>query len=224
MKNYFADVKVEHKGIGHFPIRWNRWSPDTIIFKSNRLVKKIMPESNILSYQSKGERDRKCCELTGGTKIQQTSFSGNPYYYYNHNKYRAVHVLLKDWDKTKRKCDYVSANVDFVDRRPNLDSVGNRMTNVDILTYINSMHNPLSHVYCSKSGQWVKDPNSKASPLDEGYRMAYGGQGEGMSMSMEDWDEYLDICKAIRMFLYEVVNPVNNEEFDLDQLEELMVA
>ena len=57
MKNYFTDVKVEHKGIGHYPIRWNRWSPDSIIFKSNRLVKKVMPEDNILSYKSKCDRD-----------------------------------------------------------------------------------------------------------------------------------------------------------------------
>ena len=59
MKNYFTDVRVEHTGLGHFPIRWNRWSPDSIIFKSNRLVKKVMPEDNILSYKSKSDRNIK---------------------------------------------------------------------------------------------------------------------------------------------------------------------
>ena len=54
--------------------------------------------------------------------------------------------------------------------------------------------------------------------------MAYGGQGEGNMLSMNDWDEYLDICKAIRMFLYKVIVPAKKGEFDYDQLEELMVA
>ena len=71
MKNYFTDVRVEHRGIGHYPIRWNRWSPDSIIFKSNRLVKKIMPENNILSYKSKGDRNQKSCKKLGCKLLQQ---------------------------------------------------------------------------------------------------------------------------------------------------------
>ena len=219
MKNYFTDVRIEHTGLGHFPIRWNRWSPDSIIFKSNRLVKKVMPEDNILSYKSKNDRNIKTCEKLDCTILSQNSYNGTPYTYRSHDKYSAVHVQLKNTND-----EFVGANIDFIDFRETFDSVGNRMTNIDILTYINSIHNPLSHVYCSKSGRWLKDPNSKASPLDEGYRMAYGGQGEGMSMSMQDWDEYLDICKAIRMFLYEVIVPAKKGEFDYDQLEELMVA
>ena len=221
MKNYFTDVRVEHKGIGHYPIRWNRWSPDSIIFKSNRLVKKVMPEDNILSYKSKGDRNKKMCEKLDCTILSQNSYNGTPYTYRSHDKYSAVHVQLKNTND-----EFVGANVDFVDMRAemNVDSCGNQLGRVDILTYINSMHNPRSHHYCQKTQQWVKDPNAKPAPLEEGYRMAYGGQGEGMSMSMEDWDEYLDICKAIKMFLCEVVVPAKKGEFDYDKLEELMVA
>ena len=219
MKNYFTDVRVEHKGIGHYPIRWNRWSPDSIIFKSNRLVKKVMPEDNILSYKSKGDRNKKMCEKLDCTILSQNSYNGTPYTYRSHDKYSAVHVQLKNTND-----EFVGANVDFVDMRAEMNGVGNRIYNLDILTYINSCHNPHSHHYCQKTQQWVKDPNAKPAPLEEGYRMAYGGQGEGMSMSMEDWDEYLDICKAIKMFLCEVVVPAKKGEFDYDQLEELMVA
>ena len=219
MKNYFTDVRVEHKGIGHYPIRWNRWSPDSIIFKSNRLVKKVMPEDNILSYKSKSDRNKKMCEKLDCTILSQNSYNGTPYTYRSHDKYRAVHVCLKNTSD-----EFVGANVDFIDSREIFDSVGNRIYNLDILTYINSCHNPHSHRYCQKTQQWVKDPNAKPAPLEEGYRMAYGGQGEGMSMSMEDWDEYLDICKAIKMFLCEVVVPAKKGEFDYDKLEELMVA
>jgi hypothetical protein len=221
MKNYFTDVRVEHKGIGHYPIRWNRWSPDSIIFKSNRLVKKVMPEDNILSYKSKNDRNVKTCEKLDCTILSQNSYNGTPYTYRSHDKYSAVHVQLKNTND-----EFVGANVDFIDMRAkmNVDSCGNQLGCVDILTYINSMHNPRSHHYCTKTQQWVKDPNAKPAPLEEGYRMAYGGQGEGNMLSMNDWDEYLDICKAIRMFLYEVIVPAKKGEFDYDQLEELMVA
>ena len=221
MKNYFADVRVEHRGIGHFPIRWNRWSPDSIIFKSNRLVKKIMPENNILSYTSKGDRDQKSCKKFGGTLLHSTSWNGNTHQYHSNDKYGAVHVHLKDL-----KSDYVSANVDFIDMRAemNVDSVGNQTGAIDILTYINSMHNPWTYSRCPQTNQFVRNKNPNTAPLEEGYRMAYGGQGEGNMLSMNDWDEYLDICKAIRMFLYEVVTPAKKGEFDYSQLEDLMVA
>ena len=221
MKNYFTDVRVEHRGIGHYPIRWNRWSPDSIIFKSNRLVKKIMPENNILSYTSKGDRDNKSCEKLGCKLLQQSTYNNQFYNYYSRDKYTAVHVQLKDL-----KLDYVSANVDFIDYNPNnnVDSVGNQMGRIDILTYINSMHNPWTYSRCPQTNQFIKKPNPNTAPMEEGYRMAYGGQGEGNMLSMNDWDEYLDICKAIRMFLYEVVTPAKRGEFDYSQLEDLMVA
>jgi len=221
MKNYFTDVKIEHTGLGHFPIRWNRWSPDSIIFKSNRLVKKVMPEDNILSYKSKCDRDIKACEKLDCTIISQSNHNGTSHTYRSQDKYGAVHVQLKNTND-----EFVGANVDFVDMRAemNVDSCGNQLGRIDILTYINSMHNPRSHHYCQKTQQWVKDPNAKHAPLEEGYRMAYGGQGEGNMLSMNDWDEYLDICKAIKMFLCEVIVPAKKGEFDYDQLEELMVA
>ena len=54
--NYFNKAKVN----------WNTWSPENIIFKSNQLVKKVLPSESILSWTSKCDRDQKMCKLTGG--------------------------------------------------------------------------------------------------------------------------------------------------------------
>ena len=53
--NYFTNTNV----------RWKTWSPENVIFKSNQLVKKVLPSEHILSWKSKGDRDRKMCEMTG---------------------------------------------------------------------------------------------------------------------------------------------------------------
>ena len=47
MNNYFDNAQV----------RWNLWSPQTIYFKSNNTLKKLIPSENLLSYKSKSERE-----------------------------------------------------------------------------------------------------------------------------------------------------------------------
>ena len=56
MKNYFENQKIH----------WNAFAPKDIVFKSNNLTKKLLPAENLLSYTTKGDRDRKMCKKTGG--------------------------------------------------------------------------------------------------------------------------------------------------------------
>ena len=79
MKNYFETQRVN----------WRTWNPSQIIFKSNQLIKKLMPEDNILSWTSKGDRDRKMCELTGCKATSHTSYNGKPY-----NLYLALYLNI----------------------------------------------------------------------------------------------------------------------------------
>ena len=216
MNNYFANARVAHKGLGEFPIRWGVWSPDMVMFKSNNLVKKLLPKENILSYTTKGDRDQQMSMKTGGTLLHQTNYSGHTHSYYSADKYKAVHVKLTDVKK-----DFVGAYVDFLDHTERKDSVGNNLGSLDILTYVNSRHRVNEWVRDPKTQQWVQKSKPNTAPCDEGYRVAYGGQGECNSMSMDEWDEYLDVIKGIRRFLVEVVDPFRKGEFDVS---ELMVA
>ena len=128
MNNYFSNVRVQHKGLGNFPIRWENWSPERIYFKSNSLTKKLLPSENIISYKSKRDRDQKTAELTGGKFI-----NSGQYAYYSNEKHKAVHVQMKDF-----KSEYVTANVDFIDQTGRKDSVGNNKGRLDVLCYISS--------------------------------------------------------------------------------------
>jgi hypothetical protein len=215
-KNYFTDVRVTHKGLGQFPIRWDVWSPDMVMFKSNNLVKKLLPKENILSYKSKGDRDQQMAKKTGGKLVSQSNYSGGTHTYRSNDKYKAVHVKL-----TNVKKDFVGADVDFIDMTKRKDSVGNNLGRLDILTYVCADHRVNEWVRDPHTQQWIQKSNPNIAPCDEGYRVAYGGQGECNSMSMDEWDEYLDIIKGIRQFLVEVVDPFRKGEFDVS---ELMVA
>ena len=85
-------------------VRWKTWSPENVIFKSNQLVKKVLPSEHILSWKSKGDRDQKMCEMTGCKKVNGV------YTYYTKENYKGVMVQLKDV-----KDDFPSANIDFID-------------------------------------------------------------------------------------------------------------
>ena len=211
MNNYFSNVRVQHKGLGNFPIRWENWSPERIYFKSNSLTKKLLPSENIISYKSKRDRDQKTAELTGGKFI-----NSGQYAYYSNEKHKAVHVQMKDF-----KSEYVTANVDFIDQTGRKDSVGNNKGRLDVLCYISSRHHPWEWVRDPATGQYTKKHNQNKCPLNEGYVIAYGGQGEDNGMSTDEWDEWLYIVKAIRQFLFEVVVPFQRGDFDTS---ELMVA
>ena len=125
MKNYFENSRVN----------WDNWNPNDIFFKSNQLVKKLLPSDNILSYTSKGDRDNKMCKKTSCKALQSTRYNGQAYTYYTKENYKGVMVQLKDL-----KTDYPSANIDFLDYRKKTDSVGNAIANLDLLVYVNSFH------------------------------------------------------------------------------------
>ena len=48
MENYFETQRIH----------WHNFAPENIIFKSNNITKKLMPQENVMSYTtSKGNRD-----------------------------------------------------------------------------------------------------------------------------------------------------------------------
>ena len=204
--NYFTNTNV----------RWKTWSPENVIFKSNQLVKKVLPSEHILSWKSKGDRDQKMCEKTGCKATQTNQFGGQPYTYYTKENYKGVMVQLKDV-----KDDFPSANIDFIDFTERKDSVGNQMGSLDVLVYLNSFHSPYEWLKCSQTGSWIKKYKPNVAPLEEGYRMCYGGQGDANSMRFEEFQELLQITEAVKNFLVECVVPAKNGELDY---EELMVA
>lgn len=183
------------------PINWGLWTPQDIIFKSNQTIKKLMPSENIVSYKSKNDRDTQMCELTGGQTL--TSHRGT---YHNNNKYKAVHVHLRDV-----KSDFPNANIDFVYCLERKNSVGHALGGINSLVYLNSYH---------RSWEWQKDANGNykqvfkgdIADVDEGYRFSYGGQGEGCPLDYKEFREILEITEAIRKFLVEVLIPHKNGE------------
>lgn len=202
--NYFNKAKVN----------WNTWSPESIIFKSNQLVKQVLPPENVLSWSTKGDRDHKMCKLTGG-KVQQ-GYGGRTYHGWEN--YKGVMVQLKDL-----KNDFPYANIDFIDRRERKDSVGNNYGQLDVLVYLNSFHTSFEYIKCPQTNQYVKKIKNNKVPLDEGYRMCYGGQGDANSMPFQEFKELIEITEAIKNFLVEVIVPINRNELTPDEYE-LMVA
>jgi len=202
--NYFNKSKVN----------WNTWSPESIIFKSNQLVKKVLPPENVLSWTSKGDRDQKMSKLTGG-KIQQ-GYGGRSYH--GRENYKGVMVQLKDL-----KSDFPCANIDFIDYTGRKDSVGNEKGHLDVLMYLNSFHSPWEYVRCTQTGNWVRNNKPNVAPLEEGYRFCYGGQGDANSMNFEEFQELIQITEAIKTFLVEVIVPITRNELTPDEYE-LMVA
>jgi len=47
-------------------VNWNRFRPTDIVFKSNAMVKKLVPSENILSYSTKSNRDVEMAQRSGG--------------------------------------------------------------------------------------------------------------------------------------------------------------
>ena len=192
MKNYFEDTNVN----------WSTWSPQDIIFKSNSLIKKVLPTENILSWKSKGDRDRKMCKQTG-CKATAQNYQGNNYTYYTKDKYKGVMVQLKDV-----KDDFPSANIDFIDCTERKDSVGNMKGSLDVLVYLNSFHNRFTWGKCPQTGDWVKTLTGKTAPLKEGYRMCYGGQGDANALDFNEFHELVQITEAVRDFIADVIIPI----------------
>lgn len=189
--NYFTNTNI----------RWKTWSPESVIFKSNQLVKKVLPSEHILSWKSKCDRDQKMCKLTGG-KVHQ-DYQGHSYH--TSENYKGVMVQLTDV-----KSNFPSANIDFIDCTERKDSVGNRKGNLDILVYLNSFHSNFTWDKCPQTGNWVKASTGKTAPLREGYRMCYGGQGDANAMDFDEFHEMVQITEMIRDFLVDIVVPAKN--------------
>lgn len=206
--NYF-----ENKG----NVNWNTWSPENVIFKSNQLVKKVLPSEHIMSWKSKGDRDQKMCKKTGCKATQQSPYANaKPYTYYTKDNYKGIMVQLKDV-----KTDFPSANIDFIDWTERKDSVGNRKGSLDVLVYLNSFHSHFTWDKCPQTGNWVKTSAVKTAPLREGYRMCYGGQGDANSLDFDEFHELVQITEMIRDFLVDVIVPAKNREL---VEEDLLVA
>ena len=60
-------------------VNWNRFRPTDLVFKSNAMVKKIVPSENILSYSTKSDRDVDMARRSGGKEDQKTSWNGQTY-------------------------------------------------------------------------------------------------------------------------------------------------
>lgn len=187
MQNYFNQARVG----------WNMWSPESIIFKSNNLTKKILPQENVLSYKSKGDRDAKMGKITNGNAYM--SQSGNSWH--SQENHIAVHVELK-----QLKSEYMDANLEFVDYSERFDSVGNRLQRISALVYIQSHHSNFEWQR-DASGNYVKVKQGQSCGLDEGYRICYGGQGDSNPLSFDEFNELLQISESIRKFVVDVAMP-----------------
>jgi hypothetical protein len=199
MRNYFETQRIN----------WVKYDPSHIIFKNNNLVKKLLPQENTLSYNSKSHRDEQMRKNMGGKPIQGST----GHIWYSQDTYKSVHVHLKNL-----KTEFPTADLEFIDRTPRSDSAGEPVPNVNALVYITSLH---------RRWDWVRDPNtgnySRVSKqnvcgIDEGYYIAYGGQGEDNGMKFHEFRELLDISEAVKNFLVEVVVPYKNGTLEQNHL------
>jgi hypothetical protein len=186
-------------------VNWNVWSPQRMIFKSGALSKKLMPKENLLSYSSKGDRNNKMAKKHG-FKVG--------------NSQCAVHVHLKYTDN-----DFPSAHIDFLDWSDRTYSNGERMQRIDTLVYIDSCHNQWDWAR-NAQGNWTKVSKGNPLPTDEGYLIAYGGQGQGNYMNYQTFTEMFQITESVRRFLMDVAIPFKspNHYSTLDVGESFSIA
>ena len=206
MKNYFENQMVH----------WHQFSPKDIMFKSNAITKKLLPEENVLSWQTKDGRHTALAKKTGATPISHQNWNNSTYTYYPRDSYKAVFVQL-----TKVKQEYVCANLDFVNYLPKQNSLGGVVAGLDALVYINSFHNTFDWQK-GANGRYVNvQTNTQSLPDSEGYRIAYGGQGDSNYMTHQEWVEIGDISEAVKNFLIKRVLPLKNGalvgEFELGE-------
>jgi len=197
-------------------VNWNRFRPTDLVFKSNAMVKKIVPSENILSYSTKQDRDLEMSKRSGGREGRKTSWNGQVFSYYSKESYRAVHVKLKDL-----KSPFPTADLEFVDFTPKEDSVGNTFNPIMALVYIHSFHQRVQWVQ-GANGNYNSQKTGKIAQLDEGYRVAYGGQGDSNYMGFDELEEIAQISRAVKNFLVEVVVPFKEGTLDYHYQESLL--
>ena len=79
------------------------------------------------------------------------------------------------------------------------------------MIYIQSFHQPWEWKR-DQNGNYIKVNNANPSPLQEGYRICYGGQGDSNPLSHSEFQEVLDITESVRRFLFEMLIPYRNGE------------
>jgi hypothetical protein len=198
MKNYFETQKVH----------WHNFSPDSIIFKSNNITKKLMPKENILSYSTKRDRDDQMAVKSGATLA--TNQWGHSVY--SNNRHVAVHVQLVDVKK-----DFVGANLEFAYLGERKDSLGGHWGGINALVYIQSYHDKFewknSGTGNGVNSNWQRVKiNPQSLPDAEGYKIAYGGQGDSNPMEFVELLELIEISEAVRRFLIDRVLPLKRGE------------
>lgn len=197
-------------------VNWSRFQPTDLVFKSNAMVKKIVPSENTLSYSTKQDRDLEMAKRSGGTESQKKHWDGQVYTYYSRDKYRAVHVKLKDL-----KSPFPTADLEFVDFTPKKDSVGNTFNHIMALVYIHSFHQRVQWVQ-GANGNYNSQKTGKIAQVGEGYRVAYGGQGDSNYMGFDELEEIAQISRAVKNFLVEVVVPFKEGTLDYNYRESLI--
>jgi hypothetical protein len=193
IENYFKNQRVN----------WLQFSPKDIIFKSNAITKKLLPEENVLSWQTKESRHNALAKKTGATPINHSNWNNSTYTYYTKDSYKAVFVQL-----IKVKQEYVCANLDFVNYMPKKNSLGGCIAGLDALVYIGSFHDTFTWQKGANGSYGNVQTNTQSLPDSEGYRIAYGGQGDTNYMTHQEWIEIGDISEAVRNFLAEKVVPL----------------
>jgi len=199
MRNYFDTQRIN----------WVKYNSTNIIFKNNNLVKKLLPQENILSYKSKCDRDEQMRKKMGGKPIQGST----GHVWYSQDTYKSVHVHLKDL-----KAEFPTADLEFIDRTPRNDSAGEPVPNVNALVYITSLHMRWDWLRDPNTGNYSKVSKQNVCGIDEGYYIAYGGQGEDNGMKFHEFRELLDISEAVKNFLVEIVVPFKNGTLMQDHL------
>lgn len=191
MKNYFETSQVN----------WSNFSPKDIIFKRNKITKALLPEENTMSWSSKQSRNYEVSKNAGSQPVKMGHHT-----YYTNDGLVGVFVQL-----TNLNTPFPDANIDILDYRPKTNSVGHKLNRMDILVYIRSNH---AHWQWKQDaqGNYVRDYDPNTAPLEEGYRIAYGGQGEDNAMSFELFSEILQIANAVKSFLIDRVVPFKNKE------------
>ena len=193
MQNYFERQ----------PIHWHQFSPQDIQFKSNAMTKKLLPEENVLSWTTKESRHKAMAEKTGATPHTNTNWNNQSYQWYPRDSYKGIFVQL-----TKVKSEFPCANVDFINYLPKKDSLGQLKGNLDALVYINSWHDRYEWKKDAQGNYGYNKVSKKSLPDDEGYRIAYGGQGDSNYLDHREFLELIDIAEAVRRFLIEEVVPL----------------
>ena len=207
MQNYFETQKIN----------WDQFSPKDIIFKSNSITKKLLPEENVMSWTTKDSRHGAMAQKAGVQPVSNKNWQNSTYTYYPRDSYKAVFVKL-----TKVKEEFVCADVDFINYMPKKDSLGGVVAGLDALVYINSFHDKWEWKQ-GANGNYGRVKTSKVSlPDDEGYRIAYGGQGDSNYLSASEFIEIVDISEAVRRFLIEKVVNLQRGLHKEDKEEEIL--